>query len=147
MSEITPEKAATRVPADYYCAPVAEKDRMFPRWVPFGCGTAALIVLIVMFLGGAFVSQGGGARAIHWFFGKMQAELLAMCDHDVQPAQKSEFAAEMSTLQERISSGKVKSDKLMSVFEAIRDDTADQSVSPSEIEQLTKKIHEINTAR
>ena len=147
MSEITPEKPAPRVPADYYCSPVAEKERMFPRWVPFGCGTAALIILIFLFAGGAFVNSGGGTRIFGWVFGTMQSELLAMCDKDVKPAQKTDFAAEMATLQARAGAGKVKSDDLLAVFRLIRDDSVDEHVTPAELDALTKKLRELNTAR
>jgi len=147
LSEITPEKPATHVPADYYCTPVAEKDRMFPRWVPIGCGTASLIILIFLFAGGAFVNSGGGTRIFHWVFGTMQSELLAMCDKDVKPAQKTDFAAEMMTLQERAGAGKVKSDDLLAVFRMIRDDSIDEHVTPAELDELTAKLRQINTAR
>jgi len=147
LSEITPEKPATHVPADYYCTPVEEKARMFPRWVPIGCGTASLIILIFLFAGGAFVNSGGGTRMFGWFFGKMQSELLAMCGEDVKPAQKTDFAAEMATLRERAEAGKVKSDDLLTVFRLIRDDATDEHVTPAELDELTAKLREINSAR
>jgi hypothetical protein len=147
LSEITPEKPATRLPADYYCSPVPEKERLFPRWVPLGCGTASLIVLIVLFAAGAFVNGGGGTRLVHAFFGRLQTELLQQCSRDVKPSQKTDFAAEFSTLQNRMSAGKVKLDDMLAVFELIRDDSADNVVTPAELDGLTKKIHELNTAR
>ena len=147
MSEITPDKPATHVPADYYCTPVVEKDRMFPRWVPIGCGTASLIILIFLFAGGAFVNSGGGTRIFHWVFGRMRSEILAMCDNDVKPAQKTDFAAEMATLQERAAAGKVKSDDLLALVRMVRDDAIDEQVSPAELDELTTKLREINSAR
>jgi hypothetical protein len=147
LSEITPEKPAAHVPADYYCTPVAEKDRMFPRWVPLGCGTASLIILIVLFAGGAFVNSGGGTRMFGWVFGRMQSELLAMCDKDVRPAQKTDFVAEMVTMEKRTEAGKVKSDDLLAVFRMIRDVAIDEHVTPAELDELTAKLRGINSAR
>jgi len=147
LSEITPEKPATRLPADYYSAPVSEKDRMLPRWVTIGCGTAALLILILLFGAGAFVNSGGGTSAIGWFFGRMQSEILAMCDRDVKPQQKTDFAAEMSALQVRVAKGKVKSDDLLEVFRIIRDDAGDEDVTSAELEELTNKLRAINTQR
>lgn len=146
MSEITPDKPATQLPADYYCSPVSDK-RMFPRGLTLGCGTAALLILVLMFIGGAFVNGGGGTRLIHAVFGRLQGELLQQCSRDVTPEQKKEFAAEFSAMQNRISGGKVKSDDLLGVFTLIRDDSADNVISPAELDQLTKKIHAINSAR
>lgn len=147
MSEITPEKPATHVPADYYCTPVAEKDRMFPRWVPIGCGTASLIILIFLFAGGAFVNSGGGTRMFGLVFGRMESELLAMCDKDVRPAQKTDFVAEMVTMEKRTEAGKVKSDDLLAVFRLIRDVAIDEHVTPAELDELTAKLRGINSAR
>ena len=147
MSEITPEKPTTQLPADYYCSPVLEKDRILPRWVTIGCGTASLIILILLFAAGAFVNGGGGTRLVHAFFGRLQTELLQQCSHDVKPSQKTDFAAEFSTLQNRMSAGKVKADDMLAVFELIRDDSADNVVTPDELDRLTKKVHDINTAR
>ena len=39
--------------------------------------------------------------ALRWFFGTMQSELLAACDRDVRPEQKTAFAAEMSNDEQR----------------------------------------------
>jgi hypothetical protein len=147
LSEITPEKPATRLPADYYSAPVSESNRMLPRWVTIGCGTAALIIIVLLFAAGAFVNSGGGTRAFGWFFGRMQSEILAMCDRDVKPAQKTDFAAEMSALQQRVARGKVKSDDLLEVFRMIRDDAGDEDVTSAELDQLTAKLREINAQR
>ena len=146
MSEITPDKPATRLPADYYSSPVPE-ERLFPRGLTIGCGTAALIILILMFMGGAFINGGGGTRLVHAFFHRLQGELLEQCSGDVTPEQKKEFAAEFSAMQNRIAAGKVKSDDLLGVFTSIRDDASDNVITPAEIEQLTKKIHAINSAR
>ena len=146
MSEITPDKPATRLPADYYSSPVSGR-RMFPRGLTLGCGTTALIILILMFIGGAFVNGGGGTRLIHGFFGRLQQELLQQCSRDVTPQQKTTFAAEFSAMQNRISAGKVKSDDLLGVFTLIRDDSSDNVITPAELDVLTKKIHAINSAR
>ncbi|HEX2059515.1 MAG TPA: hypothetical protein VHK90_02135, partial [Thermoanaerobaculia bacterium] len=44
-------------PADYYSS--ASPERVLPRGVAFGCGAASLVVLLVIFIGGALVSRGG----------------------------------------------------------------------------------------
>ena len=146
MSEITPEKPVHRLPADYYSEPVSQR-RIFPRWVTLGCGTVALVILIVLFAGGAWINSGGAPRLVHWFFGTMQSELFAACDRDVRSEQKTGFAAEMSALQERIIAGKANSDRVVEFLQAMRDDQADGHVSSAELEQLTKKLHEANTTR
>lgn len=146
LSETIPEKSTTQLPADYYSAPPSER-RIVPRGLTLGCGTAALIVLILMFMAGAFVNGGGGVRLIRAVFGQLQSELLEQCSKDVAPKQKTDFAAEFSTFQNRIGAGKVKPDDLIKVFESIRDDSHDGVVTPDELDRLTKEIHALNTAR
>src|SRR5690242_7414920 len=146
LSEITPEKPATKLPADYYSSPERNR-RIVPRGVTLGCGTAALIILILMFMGGAFINGGGGTRLVQKFFGQLQGELLSQCSKDVRPEQKTTFAAEFSQLQQRVGRGKVKSDDLLEMFRMIRDDSQDGVVTPAELDALTKKIHAMNAAR
>lgn len=146
MSEITPDKPASRLPADYYSSPPSQQ-RMVPRGLTFGCGAVALLILVLMFAGGAFVNGGGGTRLVRGFFTRIQTELLQQCGKDVKPQQKTAFAAEYSAMQDRITAGKVKSDDLLDVFKSIRDDSEDGVVTSAELEQLTGKIHAINSAR
>ena len=49
MSDIIPSAPEPRPlpfhrPADYYAAPLSEVRPIFPRWVPFGCGSASLVI-------------------------------------------------------------------------------------------------------
>lgn len=146
MSEITPEKSTTQLPCEYYSTPPTDK-RIFPRWVPIGCGTASLVILIILFSLGGWVGSGGAAGAIRWFFGRLQSEILASCDPSVTAAQKSAFNAEFATLQQRAEAGKLKSDQLLALFQTIRDVSADEHVTPSELDEVTKKAHDVNNAR
>jgi hypothetical protein len=146
LSEITPEKSTTQLPCAYYSSPPAEK-RLFPRWVPLGCGGISLAILIVLFLAGAWVNSGGATNAIHWFFGRLQSELLASCDRDVTAAQKSAFTSEFTTLQQKITAGKTKSDDLLGVFQLISNVSSDKHVTSAELDELTKKVRDVNNAR
>ena len=146
MSEITPEKSTTQLPCEYYSTPPAEK-RIFPRWVTLGCGTVSLAILIVLFATGAWIGSGGATQVIHLFFGRLQSEILDSCDRSVTPAEKSAFSAEFSTLQEHAAAGKLKSDDLLSLFQVIRDVSDDKHVTASELDEVTKKAHDVNNAR
>jgi hypothetical protein len=147
LSQFIPEEPRPQVPADYYCAPVAESERLFPRWVPLGCGTASLVMLILLFIGGAFANRGGATRLVDWGLVEMQQELIDMCDRDVKPEQKTNFTAEVSTLRDRMRAQKVKADELVSLLQSMRETISDEQVSPAELDELTKKIHAINTGR
>jgi len=146
LSDITPEKSTTQLPCEYYSTPASDK-RLFPRWVPLSCGTVSLAILIILFTAGAWIGSGGATRVIHWFFGELQTELLGYCDRDVTPAQKQSFTTELATLQARIEHGKVKSDQFLAVIQRIRDVSDDKHVTSSEMDEVTKKVHDANKAQ
>src|SRR5579884_1621991 len=93
LDETNPDVSAPasppfRRPADYYSSPVGEKKPLFPRWVPFGCGSAAIVLLVVVFLAGIFAAHGGMGQLLDLMFGQMQGDIDKMFTKDVQPAQK-----------------------------------------------------------
>lgn len=147
MSELTPEKSALRVPADHYCAPASDSPRLFPKWVPLGCGTVSLVIVIVLIIAGAFVNSGGGSRAVDWGIEKIQRDVIDMCTKDVSAKQKTDFAAEVSTMRERMHERGVKPDAVTPLLQAVLDAVSDKNVTPAELDDLTDRLHKINTGQ
>jgi len=50
-----------RLPADYYASP-EPPPRVFPRAVPFGCGMAAIVFIVVLFVAASMADQIGRAH-------------------------------------------------------------------------------------
>ena len=134
-----------RRPADYYAAPPGEAPPLFPRWVPFGCGAASLLAIVVLFIGGALAGGGKGGGIFATLFGTMQSEIHGMFTKDVTPAQKAAFDAEMNALRGNLGAGKVSIDRLQPLLRAIRDASVDNKVTPEETERLTRAAHEVNS--
>jgi hypothetical protein len=143
-----PERSSARLPfrrpADYYSTSVGDARPLFPRWVPFGCGTAATIVLVLVFALGAAVSAGGLGQVLDLMIGTMQGEIDKMFTADVKPQQREAFDAEMKTMRGAIRENRLTLDRLQPLLRSLRDASADEHVTPAETDQLTREIQEIN---
>jgi hypothetical protein len=151
LDEITssnppPESLPFRRPADYYSTPVADGKPLFPRWVPFGCGAAAIGLLVIVFVGGIVAAGGGMGQLFDMMFGSMQGEIDKMFTKDVSPAQRAAFDGEMKTMRDRVRQNRLPIDRLQPLLKTMRDVTSDEHVTPAEADQLTKEMHAINTA-
>ncbi len=134
-----------RRPADYYAAPLSDVRPIFPRWVPYGCGTASLIVILVLFGAGVLASRGKGGSIFATIFGTMQDEIHGMFTKEVTAADKSLFDAEMKTLRGNLADGKVSIDHLQPLLHAIRVASIDSKITPDETKRLTQAAHEVNS--
>ena len=139
--------APFRRPADYYSTPIGDARPLFPRWVPYGCGAAAIVVLIVVFVGGVFAVRGGMGQLMDWMFGSMQTETEKMFTKDVTAAEKATFEREMKTMREAVRTNRLRVDRLQPLLRTMRDVSADEKVTSIETEQLIKEMHRINTTR
>src|SRR2546422_5498937 len=88
-----------RRPADYYSSPVGEARPLFPRWVPYGCGTASIILLLLVFALGAAFSSGALGGLLELMFASMQGEIDKMFTPDVNAEQKAAFDAELKKMR------------------------------------------------
>jgi len=141
-----PEPAADalpfRRPADYYSTPDSTLRPLFPRWVPIGCGWAALVFVVLLFVAGAFAPKSG--VALEWLFGKIQTDMTPHFAKDVTPAQKAEFAAEMKTLRASAKAGKLKLDKTQTFLKLATDVDADEKIDSAEADKLIAAVRDVN---
>ncbi len=145
MSDLTPDTPGSRLPADYYSQPRTEAERIVPRWLTMGCGALALLILIVLFAGGAFVGSGRAGKLVDLWFETLQSELISQTDAQVTPAQKTNFVAELTTLRQQVKAQKIKGDALLPVIQSMLKATSDHRVTSAELTDLTQRIHAINT--
>jgi hypothetical protein len=136
-----------RLPADYYASPVTDLAPVFPRWVPFGCGSAAIAILVVLFAGGAIVlaGGGGGGRVVDFFFESIGGDLHEMMSKDVSRPDREALESEMKTLHDNIGAGRVGLTRLQPLLKSIAGAVEDKKVSPAEVRKLTEVMHELNT--
>ena len=133
-----------RRPADYYTSPVGEARPLFPKWVPYGCGSAAIVALIVVFALGIAASRGGMGELFDLMLATMQGETDKMFTKDVKPADRATFDAEMKTMRESVRHNRVSMDRLQPLLRTLRDAVSDERVTPAETQKLTEEIREIN---
>ena len=131
-------------PADYYSSPVGDARPLFPRWVPYGCGTASIILLLLVFALGAAFSSGALGELLELMFASMQGEIDRMFTPDVNAAQKAAFDAEMKKMRESIRTNRLTLDRMQPLLRTMREVASDERVTPAEAEQLTREIHGIN---
>ena len=142
VPEPPPPSLPFRLPADYYASP--ERNRVFPRVVPFGCGSAAAVFLIVLFAAGALVSGDRGGRLVARFFAMMQSEIDGQFTKDVPAAQRAEFDAQFNELRHRLETGRAKLTTLQPFLEKLRDASLDEKITPEETKKLIDGLHEVN---
>jgi len=132
-----------RLPADYYGASI-EARPLFPRWVPIGCGAAAALLVVVLFIGGGLASRGGMGRIMDFLLGMMQNEMVTLYSPDVPPASRKALESEMDGLRANIRTERVPIPKLDPVMSALREAIADKKLTKAEVEDLRKKVEEAN---
>ena len=139
----TPARLSFPLPGDYYSAPV-EARPLVASWVPFGCGGAALLFLVVLFVGGSFVSSGGIAGMIDFAFGTLESEVERMFAADVTPAQRAAFASEMKTTRENIRTQKIGLKDVEPLMTVLKDASEDKLVNAAETGELMTALRKAN---
>lgn len=141
-----PEPAADplpfRRPADYYSTPGSTLRPLFPKWVPVGCGWAALAFVVLLFVAGAFAPKSG--TALEWVFGKMESDMTPHFTKNVTAAQKAAFATEMKTLRASAKAGKLKLDKTQNFLKLATEVDSDEKIDPAETDKLIAAVRDVN---
>jgi hypothetical protein len=144
--ETPPEPAADplpfRRPADYYATPGSDRRPLFPKWVPIGCGWAALLFVVLLFVAGALAPKSGSA--LDWVFGKIETDMTPHFTKNVTPTQKAAFAAEMKTLRASAKAGKLKLDKTQTFLKLCTDVDSDEKIDPAEADKLIAAVRDVN---
>jgi len=153
-SDLTPsEPVATQprcppfpLPAEYYSTPSGDRPPLFPTWVAAGCGSASIVLLVVLFGAGYAAAHGGLSTIMGWFFSKSRSELAGMYTKEVTAKQKAAFDAELNALQKNLEAKRVGPDKLQPLLTDMRSAMSDQRVTPQEIDKMTADIRAANAA-
>ncbi|HEV7426139.1 MAG TPA: hypothetical protein VGQ46_07200 [Thermoanaerobaculia bacterium] len=140
--EPAPDALPFRRPADYYSTPGSDLRPLFPRWVPVGCGWAALVFVVLFFVAGAFAPNSG--VVMDWFFGKIERDMTPHFTKSVTPAQKAAFSAEMKTLRATAKAGKLHFDKTQNFLKLITDVDSDEKIDPAEADKLIVSVRDVN---
>jgi hypothetical protein len=129
-------------PADYYSS--AAPERVLPEWATYGCGAAAVVALLVLFAGGAFLARGGFTQLMDMVFGMTMGEMRGMYTPEVTAAQKKGLESEIETLRKNLREEKVSVQRLQPVLEAIRKTTGDKKLDAKEAEHIVAAAKKAN---
>jgi hypothetical protein len=129
------------LPAEYYASPERRRPAL-PHAVPFGCGTAAIVFLVVFFVAGMYSD-----RFMPWLFGYLHSEMDGQFTKEVTAAQKAEFDAQFKELRAGLESGRVKLQRIQPLLKKITDATIDERITPEETKTLTDALREMNRQR
>ena len=135
---------ASHRPADYYASP--PRPRLLPRWVSFGCGGAALFILIVVFAGGAFLAGGGFRDLMDMMFGMTMSEMRGMYTTDVSAPQKAELEAEIKTMRGHLRADRISVSGLQPLLRTMQKATADEKLHANEVGQIVAAARKVNAS-
>jgi hypothetical protein len=122
-------------PADYYSS--ATPQPVLPRWASYGCGAAAVVVLLIVFAGGLYLSGGGFAQLMDLTFGMTLGEMRAMYTPEVTQSQKDAMERAVENLRASVREGKTSAGAMQPVLQAIQKATKDEKLTPAEVESIT----------
>ncbi|HLE55893.1 MAG TPA: hypothetical protein VJB15_02330 [Rhodothermia bacterium] len=129
-------------PAEYYSGP--DRAPVLPRGVTFGCGIAAVVVLALVFIGGAYLASGGFVQLMDLVFGQTLGEIRGMYTPDVTAAQKADLEQSIESLRQNMRAGKVSIQNLDPLLQAMRKSVSDKKVQPAEVETMTAAARKAN---
>ena len=136
-----PEHAARRgfrLPADYYSAPLSEVRPIFPRWVPYGCGIAAAVFMVLLFISGALLNGPAIGQGFDFIIGMSLGELRPMLAKDVTSEQKDAFELEVKAMREGLRNNRVDISRVQPFLQTMQKAIGDKKVTPQELGQLTE---------
>jgi hypothetical protein len=126
-----------RLPADYYSAPLSEVRPIFPRWVPYGCGSASAAFLVLLFASSALLSGARVGGMMDMVVGMSLGEVRGMFTPEVTAEQKAAFDREVEAMRGGLRSNKVPLAKVQPFLQAMQKAISDRKVTPQEVDSLT----------
>jgi hypothetical protein len=140
-----PESTETRRfvwPADYYAAPTPHTA--VPRGLALGCGGASILVLLLVFVGGAFLSGGGFAQFLDLTLGMSVGEMRGMYAGDVSAARKKSLEGEIETMRTRLRDEKLSVPNVQPFLVSMRDAMSDKRVTEAEAAKVEQTAREVS---
>jgi ribosomal protein S16 len=122
-------------PADYYSS--ATPPPVLPRGVSYGCGAASVLVLVIVFVGGWWLSTGGFVQFMDLALGMSLGEMRGMYTPDVTDADKQALEREVEAMRTRMREGAVPATRLQAFLQTLQKSMKDEKMNTSEVRQLT----------
>lgn len=133
-------------PSDYYAAPPPPpgERRGCPKWLLTGCGLGGCLMLILIFVGGAFFLKSGMPRLLDFAFSRVEGELSTLADPEVTIEQKDMLREELSRFREHIREERIPVTDVQPLLRKLQDATGDQRLSSMEFDTLIAELQKMN---
>ena len=126
-----------RFPAEYYSAPLSDVKPVLPKWVPWGCGTAAAVFILLLFAAGSLLTGSRLAAFIDFTLGMSLGEIKGAYASDVGDEHKKAFDKEVGAMRENLRSERISVKDVQPFLRTMQKAIADETVTRVELEQLT----------
>lgn len=137
----TTEKRGFVWPADYYSS--ATPAPVLPPAVAYGCGALSLLVLLVIFIGGAVVSGPALSQFMDMAVGMSLGEMRGMYTAEVTPERKKTLEAEIEKMRDALRKEKVSIVQLQPFLQNLQSAISDRKLTAQEaalLEESARKI-------
>ena len=131
----TPPQRRFRWPAEYYST--ATPTALLPQWATFGCGAAAVVVLVIVFAGGLFLGSGGLSQFMDFALGQSLGEMRGMYTAEVSTTQKETLDREMEAMRVRLREKTIAVKDIQPVLQTMQKSIRDDKMTAAEVDQLT----------
>lgn len=139
-----PSKRTFQWPADYYSSGAPKP--VLPQWAPFGCGAAAVVVLILVFATGALLSSTDFLTDFMDFaIGMSISEMKGQYSADVSAGQKKSVDDEIQQMLKHLREKKISVQTMQPFLQRLREVTSDSKVTASEAASLQAVARKINS--
>ncbi|MFL6246816.1 MAG: hypothetical protein ACJ74H_12370 [Thermoanaerobaculia bacterium] len=138
-----PSKRTFQWPADYYSSPTPKP--VLPQWAPFGCGAAAVVVLILVCAGAALLSSGRFLDFMDFAIGMSISEMQGQYAKDVSAEQKKSLDAEIERMRKNLREQKISVQAMQPFLQRMRDASSDGKVTAAEAAVLQAVARKINS--
>ncbi len=132
-------------PADYYAS--ATPDPVLPSGVAYGCGALSIVVLLVVFAGGALLTDETLAKFVDFSLGPALGEMRGMFTAEVTKEQKETLEREIEAMREQLRTRGIAIGDAQRFIRTLEKVTGDEKVTPDEVEQLTRVARETAARR
>lgn len=138
-----PPKSGFQWPCEYYSS--ATPAPVLPQWAPFGCGAASVVVLILVFAGGALLSSDRFLDFMDFAIGMSVSEMKGQYAAEVSAEQKKALEAEIDAMRKNLRENAISMQDMQPFLRRLTEVTADRKVTPPEAGSLLGVARKINS--
>ena len=129
-------------PSAYYSS--AAPKAVLPPWAAYGCGGVAVLALVLVFAGGAYLSTGGFVDFMDLAVGMSVGEMKGLYAADVTADRKKSLDREIELMRKNLRDETISVQSLQPFLEMLRKTTGDNKVTATEAAKLEETAKKAN---